>query len=62
MKKWFKSKMLWFNFIIGVGAAIEASLSIIQGYFDPRIYLALIALVSGVNMVLRFISSSQLTK
>jgi hypothetical protein len=62
MKKWYKSKMLWFNFIIGVGAAIEASLSIIQGYFDPRIYLALIALVSGVNMALRFISSSQLTK
>ena len=62
MKKWYKSKMLWFNFIIGVGAAIEASLNIVQGYFDPRVYLGVVALVSGINMVLRFISSSQLTK
>jgi hypothetical protein len=54
--------MLWFNFIIGVGSAIEASLNIIQGYFDPRVYFALVALVSGVNMALRFISNSQLTK
>ena len=54
--------MLWFNFIIGVGAAIEASLNIVQGYFDPRVYLGVVALVSGINMVLRFISSSQLTK
>lgn len=62
MKKWYKSKMLWFNFIIGVGAAIEASLNIVQGYFDPRAYFAIVALVSGINMALRFISSSQLTK
>lgn len=62
MKKWYKSKMLWFNFIIGVGSAIEASLNIVQGYFDPRVYFAIVALVSGINMALRFISSSQLTK
>jgi len=61
MKHWLKSKTLWFNFVVGVGAAIEASLNIIQGYFDPRAYFAIIALVSGINMALRFISNSQLT-
>lgn len=62
MKKWYTSRMLWFNFIVGVGAAIEASLNVIQGYFDPRVYFAIIALVSGINMALRFISSSKLIK
>ena len=61
MKHWMKSKTLWFNFIVGVGAAVEASLNIIQGYFDPRVYFAIIALVSGINMALRFVSNSQLS-
>lgn len=61
MKHWLKSKTLWFNFIVGVGAAVEASLNIIQGYFDPRVYFAIIALVSGINMALRFVSNSQLS-
>ena len=61
MKHWLKSKTLWFNFIVGVGAAVEASLNIIQGYFDPRVYFVIIALVSGINMALRFVSNSQLS-
>lgn len=61
MKHWLKSKTLWFNFIVGVGAAVEASLNIVQGYFDPRVYFAIIALVSGINMALRFVSNSQLS-
>ena len=60
-KKFYLSKTLWFNFIVGVGAAVEASLNIIQNYFDPRIYFIIIAVVSGVNMALRFISNSQLS-
>jgi hypothetical protein len=62
MKRWYKSKVLWFNFIIGVGAACEASLNIVQGYFDPRVYFVVVALVSGVNMALRVISTTKLTK
>jgi hypothetical protein len=62
MKQWWKSKVLWFNFIIGVGAASEASLNIIQGYFDPRVYFFVVTLVSGINMALRFISTTKLTK
>lgn len=60
-KKFYLSKTLWFNFIVGVGAAVEASLNIVQGYFDPRVYFAIIALVSGINMALRFVSNSQLS-
>jgi hypothetical protein len=62
MKSWYKSKVLWFNFIIGIGAACEASLNIVQGYFDPRLYFTIVALVSGINMALRFISTTELTK
>jgi hypothetical protein len=62
MKQWYKSKVLWFNFIVGVGAASEASLNIVQGYFDPRVYFAIVTAISGVNMALRFISTTKLTK
>ncbi len=61
-KKWYQSKVLWFNVLIAVGTALEASLSLIQGYFDPRVFLAIIALTSGVNVVLRFATSQGLGK
>lgn len=61
-KKWYKSKVLWLNFFLGVGAALEASFSIVQGYFDPRVYLGIVSLVAGLNMVLRFVSTSRLVK
>ena len=64
-KPWYKSKTLWFNFgtiASAIGIAIEASLTLVQGYFDPRVFLGLIAFVAGVNAVLRIISSTGLTK
>lgn len=61
-KPWYKSKTVWFNILVAVGTALEASLSVIQGYFDPRVYFALIGAVAGVNVVLRFISTTELTK
>jgi len=61
-KKFWKSKTLWFNVAVGVGTAIEMSLSVIQGEFDPKIYLALVGLVAGVNVVLRVVSNQELTK
>jgi hypothetical protein len=61
-KKWWKSKTLWFNVLVAIGTAVEASLTVIQGNFDPRIYLAIVGLVAGVNVVLRFISSQELVK
>ena len=62
MKKWYKSRTLWFNVAVAVGAAIEASLTLVQGYFDPRVFLALIGLTAGVNVVLRFMTTTSVTK
>lgn len=62
MKKWYKSKVLWFNVAVAIGAAIESSLSLIQGYFDPRVFLALIGLTAGVNVVLRFLTTTGVSK
>jgi NADH:ubiquinone oxidoreductase subunit B-like Fe-S oxidoreductase len=61
-KKWWRSKTLWFNVLVAAGAAVEMSLSVIQGHFDPRVYLAIVGAVSGVNVILRFISTQGLTK
>jgi len=62
MKKWYKSKTLWFNILVAMGAAIETSLTLIQGYFDPRVFLALIGLTAGVNVVLRFLTTTGVSK
>jgi hypothetical protein len=62
MKKWYKSKTLWFNILVAMGAAVETSLTLIQGYFDPRVFLALIGLMAGVNVVLRFLTTTGVSK
>jgi hypothetical protein len=62
MKKWYKSKTLWFNVAVAIGAAVEASLTLVQGYFDPRVFLALIGLTAGVNVVLRFLTTTSVSK
>jgi hypothetical protein len=62
MKKWYKSKVLWFNVAVAIGTAVEASLTLVQGYFDPRVFLALIGLTAGVNVVLRFLTTTGVSK
>ena len=62
MKKWYKSKTLWFNVAVAIGAAVEASLTLVQGYFDPRVFLALIGITAGVNVVLRFLTTTGVYK
>ena len=62
MKKWYKSKVLWFNVAVAIGAAIEASLTLIQGYFDPRIFLGIMGLTAGINVILRFLTTTAVTK
>lgn len=61
-KKWYKSKMIWFNVACAIGGAAEASLYIIQDYFDPRAYFGLILVLAGGNMILRMITDSGLEK
>ena len=62
MKKWYKSKVLWFNVAVAIGAAIEASLTLVQGYFDPRVFLGIIGLTAGINVILRLLTTSGVTK
>jgi len=57
LKPWWQSKSLWFNTAVGVGTAIELSFHLVEGYFDPRVYLGLIGVVAGVNVVLRTITT-----
>lgn len=62
MKKWYKSKTLWFNVAVAIGAAVETSLTLVQGYFDPRVFLGIIGLTAGINVVLRFLTTTGVSK
>ncbi len=45
-----------------MGAALEASLSVIQGEINQNAYLALVVVVAGGNVILRFISTQGIGK
>lgn len=62
MKKIWKSKTLWFNVLLAVGVAVEASLGVIQGQLSPNAYLVIVGLVAGVNVVLRFLTTQGVGK
>ena len=61
-KPWYKSKIVRFNVLVAVGAAAEASLHVIADNFSPNVYFGLILAVSAVNVVLRFVTSTAVTK
>lgn len=61
-KHWWKSKTVWFNVAVAVGAAVEASLHILQAHYEPHFYIALVAIAAGGNIVLRTISNQEITK
>jgi hypothetical protein len=45
-----------------MGAAVEIYMNTLQSYFDPKVYFGLAVLIAGVNVVLRCISASAITK
>ena len=57
-KPWYKSKLFWFNVLSGVAAIVVANFNLIQEMVNPKYYLALIGLVNGINIGLRFITTS----
>lgn len=61
-KPWYKSKLVWFNVLVAVGTAAEASLHIIADNFSPNVYFGLILAVTAVNVVLRFATATSITK
>lgn len=61
-KKWWKSRVLWFNVIVAIGTAAEASLHVIADNFTPNTYFALVLGVAAVNVVLRFATNIGIEK
>ena len=61
-KPWYKSKLVWFNVLVAVGTAAEASLHIIADNFTPNTYFGLILAITAVNVVLRFATSTGIGK
>lgn len=61
-KPWYKSKIVLFNVLVAVGTAAEASLHVIADNFSPNVYFGLILAVSAVNVVLRFVTTTAVTK
>ena len=62
IKPWYKSKLVWFNVIVAIGTAAEASLHVIADNFSPEVYFGLILGISGINVVLRFATSTGIQK
>ena len=61
-KPWYKSKIVWFNMLVAVGTAAEASLHVIADKFSPEVYFGLILIVAAINVALRFATSTEVTK
>ena len=61
-KPWWKSKVLWFNVLVAIGTAAEASIHVIADNFSPEVYFGLILGISGINVVLRFTTSTGIEK
>jgi hypothetical protein len=62
MKKFYKSKTLWFNVIVTALIALEASLSQLSNIIPANWYGILAVSLAVGNGVLRVISSTALTK
>jgi len=62
MKKWWKSKLLWFNVFVNFCALLESSLHIIADKFSPEIYFSLVMAIATINIVLRLTTNTGLTK
>jgi hypothetical protein len=62
MKKWWKSKTIWFNLIMSALVALEASISQLSALV-PANWYAIIAVILPVgNAMLRIISTTGIEK
>lgn len=59
-KPWYKSKVIWFNIIVAVLAAIEASAAMIQPFVQGNIYGYGLLILTAGNAGLRIITSQGL--
>mgnify|MGYP000928731243 CR=1 FL=1 len=54
MKPWWKSRLLWANFIAAVLAVVEANTGIVKEAMGPTGYLLAMVALTGINAILRF--------
>ncbi len=62
MKKWYRSKTLWFNTIVAALAALEGVTGLLAPYTGQNFYSALCVVLPIGNAMLRVISTEGLTK
>lgn len=62
MKKWWKSKTLWFNAIMGALVALEASLGQLSTILPANWYIVISIVLPVGNAILRVASTTELTK
>lgn len=62
MKKWWKSRTLWFNALVAGLAAVEATVNIVQPYVAGNVYAWFVFALTVGNAVLRVITSQRVCK
>ena len=61
MKKWYKSKTIWVNFIIALLTVIEANYDFLKETSQDK-YMYIVIITTAVNFWLRTITSKELEK
>lgn len=62
MKKWYRSRTLWFNTLCSALVALEGVTGLLQPYTGQSFYAAMCVVLPIGNAVLRTISTSGLSK
>jgi hypothetical protein len=62
MKKWYQSKTLWFNALVGALLALEASLGQLTALIPANWYAILATILPVGNAILRVISNTGISK
>ena len=62
MKKWYRSKTLWFNALMAGLAAAEASVNLLEPVAGDRAFAAIAITLAVGNAILRVISNQGISK
>lgn len=62
MKKWYRSKTLWFNVLCSSLVALEGVTGLLQPYVGQSFYAAMCVVLPVGNAMLRVISTEGLSK
>lgn len=62
MKKWYRSKTLWFNVLCSSLLALEGVTGLLHPYVGQSFYVAMCVVLPIGNAMLRVISTEGLTK